>query len=64
MANQAAVSSSSDNIWGGGRSPFSVRWGKMYMWIFLVSDAFTFSSLLIAYGTMRHRFPEVWPKAG
>lgn len=64
MANQAAVASSSDNIWGGGRSPFSVRWGKMYMWIFLVSDAFTFSSLLIAYGSMRHRFPEVWPKPG
>ncbi len=64
MANQAAVTSSSDSIWGGGRSPFSVRWGKMYMWIFLVSDAFTFSSLLIAYGTMRHRFPEVWPKPG
>ncbi|TAH42780.1 MAG: cytochrome oxidase subunit III [Bacteroidetes bacterium] len=64
MANQAAVTSSSDNIWGGGRSPFSVRWGKMYMWIFLVSDAFTFSSLLIAYGSMRHRFPEIWPKPG
>lgn len=35
----------------------------MYMWFFLVSDAFTFSSLLVAYGVMRHRFPEIWPKA-
>ena len=51
-------------LWGGGRSPFNVSWGKMYMWFFLVSDAFTFSSLLIAYGTMRHRFAEIWPKAG
>ncbi len=51
-------------IWGGGTSPFGVSWGKMYMWIFLVSDAFTFSSLLIAYGTLRHRFADTWPKAG
>ena len=34
------------------------------MWFFLVSDAFTFSSLLIAYGYMRHRFTEIWPKPG
>jgi cytochrome c oxidase subunit 3 len=49
--------------WGGGRSPFNVSWGKMYMWFFLVSDAFTFSSLLVAYGVMRHRFTGVWPNA-
>ncbi len=54
---------SSKTIWGGGRSPFNVSWGKMYMWFFLVSDAFTFSSLLTAYGVMRHRFTEIWPKA-
>jgi len=51
------------SLWGGGISPFGVSWGKMYMWFFLVSDAFTFSSLLIAYGFMRHRFADVWPKA-
>jgi cytochrome c oxidase subunit 3 len=50
-------------MWGGGRSPFNISWGKMYMWFFLVSDAFTFSTLLVAYGTMRHRFAETWPKA-
>ncbi len=33
------------------------------MWFFLISDAFTFSGLLVAYGFMRHRFAEVWPKA-
>lgn len=32
------------------------------MWIFLVSDAFTFSSLIIAYGAFRHKFTEIWPK--
>ncbi len=62
MANNTAVASAS--VWGGGSSPFNIRWGKMFMWIFLVSDAFTFSSLLIAYGTMRHRFPDIWPKPG
>jgi cytochrome c oxidase subunit 3 len=61
MANHTAVATE-EKIWSGGTSPFNVRWGKLFMWIFLVSDAFTFSSLLISYGTMRHRFPEIWPK--
>jgi cytochrome c oxidase subunit 3 len=39
--------------WSGGRSPFNVEYGKMMMWFFLLSDAFTFSSLLIAYGALR-----------
>jgi len=47
-------------IWGGGRSPFSVSYGKMMMWFFLVSDALTFSGLLIAYGFERHKLGE-WP---
>lgn len=49
--------------WSGGKSPFAISWGKMYMWFFLVSDAFTFSGLLIAYGTLRHRFTDLWPNA-
>src|SRR5689334_235237 len=53
-----------EKTWGGGKSPYGVSWGKMYMWFFLVSDAFTFSTLLIAYGTLRHRFTEIWPLAG
>lgn len=39
--------------WSGGRSPWSVEYGKIMMWFFLVSDAFTFSSLLIYYGAQR-----------
>lgn len=63
MANNTAITATADNkVWGGGSSPFGVRWGKLYMWIFLVSDAFTFSSLLIAYGALRHRFTHIWPK--
>jgi len=63
MAAEAAVGTPKKNPWGGGVSPFNVSWGKMYMWFFLVSDAFTFSSLITAYGVMRHRFTDIWPKA-
>jgi cytochrome c oxidase subunit III len=48
--------------WAGGRSPFSVEYGKMMMWFFLLSDAFTFSSLLIAYGALRFS-AHSWPSA-
>ena len=58
-----AVTTSKGNDWEGGKSPFAISWGKMYMWFFLVSDAFTFSGLLISYGYMRHRFIDLWPKA-
>ncbi|MBC6109064.1 cytochrome c oxidase subunit 3 [Pedobacter fastidiosus] len=39
--------------WNGGRSPWSVEYGKIMMWFFLLSDAFTFSSFLIYYGAQR-----------
>jgi cytochrome c oxidase subunit 3 len=39
--------------WSGGRSPFSVEYGKLMMWFFLLSDAFTFSAFLIYYGAQR-----------
>ncbi len=39
--------------WGGGKSPFNVEYGKLMMWYFLMSDAFTFGAFLIAYGTVR-----------
>ncbi|MCB0756795.1 MAG: cytochrome oxidase subunit III, partial [Flavobacteriales bacterium] len=50
-------------LWGGGRSPFSMSYGKMMMWFFLISDALTFGGLLTALGYMRHRFGDVWPKS-
>src|SRR6476660_8932897 len=61
---QAVATTTKANIWSGGTSPFNVRWGKLYMWIFLISDAFTFSSLLIAYGALRHRHTHIWPTPG
>src|ERR1700709_678439 len=48
--------------WAGGRSPFNVEYGKMMMWFFLLSDAFTFSSLLISYGALRFS-ASTWPGA-
>lgn len=41
------------NIWMGGTSPMKVSYGKLMMWFFLLSDALTFSALLVAYGTIR-----------
>lgn len=50
-ATNTAVNESS--AWYGGKSPFNASYGKIMMWYFLVSDAFTFSAFLIAYGTIR-----------
>lgn len=65
--SQTAAPSHSDHSaspWGGGTSPFKVSYGKMMMWFFLISDAFTFSGLLTAYGFMRHKYEDIWPTAG
>src|ERR1017187_10506532 len=64
MSNTTVIHETKTGYWGGGESPYNVTWGKLYMWIFLLSDAFTFSSLLIAYGTLRHKFEGSWPIPG
>lgn len=61
MSGEAKKDIPRDELWGGGRSPFSVSWGKMMMWYFLVSDALTFGGLLVAYGLTRHDATEAWP---
>ncbi len=53
----AVIERPSKNLWGGGQSPFKVSYGKMMMWFFLLSDAFTFSALLITYGMIRFSHP-------
>ena len=60
MAGQAEHVTT-DELWGGNRSPFSVSYGKMMMWFFLVSDALTFGGLLTAYGVIRHGSSDLWP---
>jgi len=51
MATTAVVSNK--NRWGGGVSPFGASYGKLMMWFFLLSDALTFSGLLVTYGMSR-----------
>lgn len=46
--------------WDGGAEPFKASYGKLMMWYFLLSDAFTFAGFLIAYGTLRFSMPS-WP---
>jgi cytochrome c oxidase subunit 3 len=48
-----ATTASTTSVWDGGSSPLGVSYGKLMMWIFLLSDAFTFSGLLITYGLVR-----------
>ncbi|MGA1583972.1 MAG: cytochrome c oxidase subunit 3 [Saprospiraceae bacterium] len=50
----------SDDQWGGGKAPFKASYGKLMMWYFLLSDAFTFAGFLIAYGALRFSSP-TWP---
>jgi cytochrome c oxidase subunit III len=57
MATAAATRT---NWWTGGKSPFNVEYGKLMMWYFLMSDAFTFGAFLISYGTIRFS-QNYWP---
>ncbi len=57
---QATATTAETKVWEGGRSPFNVSYGKMMMWFFLLSDAFTFGAFLISYGTTRF-FSAAWP---
>ncbi len=49
-----------DKLWSGGKSPFKSSYGKLMMWYFLLSDAFTFAGFLIAYGALRFSM-KTWP---
>src|SRR5437899_12995516 len=48
--------------WASDQRAFkNVPWGKAMMWIFLLSDTFIFSCLLISYMTVRMSTTEPWP---
>ena len=59
MATDITTQTTKD-LWDGGTPPMGVSYGKLMMWYFLLSDAFTFSGLLIAYGALRVSSPS-WP---
>jgi len=46
--------------WSGGKPPMKASFGKLMMWYFLLSDAFTFCGFLMAYGALRLSVP-TWP---
>jgi len=48
------------SVWDGGGSPFAIGSKKFGMWLFIVSDAITFSALLIVYSYVRVA-SAVWP---
>ena len=42
MEGHVAMENESE-LWSGGKSPFKASYGKLMMWYFLLSDAFTFA---------------------
>ena len=56
----SSITATAKSDWTGGKSPFNVSYGKLMMWLFLLSDAFTFSAFLIAYGLVRFS-ADSWP---
>ena len=47
----------------GRASPFRVTWGKLMMWLFLLSDALTFGGLLTSLGFTRYHYGDKWPSS-
>jgi cytochrome c oxidase subunit III len=56
----AQTATALQSAWNGGRKPFKATYGKLMMWFFLMSDAFTFSSLLVTYGVIRFSSDTPW----
>jgi cytochrome c oxidase subunit III len=51
--------------WSSDQRAFkNVSWGKVMMWIFLLSDTFIFSCFLISYMTVRMSTTVPWPNTG
>lgn len=57
MSTAVNVEKIKKSPWYGAERPFKASYGKLMMWYFLVSDALTFSGLLVAYGTIRFSHP-------
>ena len=55
------VTAAAASAWEGGASPYATNSKKFGMWLFIISDALTFSALLFAYTYSRVSNPD-WPK--
>ena len=49
--------------WAADRQTFDMPWGKIMMWIFLLSDTFIFSIFLTSYMNVRISATDPWPNA-
>lgn len=47
--------------WSADKQAFDMPWGKLMMWIFLLSDTFIFSVFLTGYMKVRMSATEQWP---
>jgi cytochrome c oxidase subunit III len=55
------LSRTGEDAWSGGGSPFAVGSKKLGMWLFILSDAITFSAMLMAYSYSRVSSAD-WPR--
>lgn len=56
-STSTSVQAPGRSVWDGGVSPMGASYGKLMMWFFLLSDAFTFSAFLVSYGLVRSSHP-------
>ncbi|MCX2978059.1 heme-copper oxidase subunit III family protein [Candidatus Marimicrobium litorale] len=49
--------------WAADKQTFDMPWGKIMMWIFLLSDTFIFSVFLTSYMNVRISATDPWPNA-
>jgi cytochrome c oxidase subunit 3 len=57
---EARAQAIAESRWGGGLAPYAIGSKKFGMWLFVISDALTFSALLVAYSYVRLASPQ-WP---
>lgn len=47
--------------WSDDKQTFHVPWGKVMMWVFLISDTFIFTTFLVGYMNVRMTTTDPWP---
>ncbi|HXE74488.1 MAG TPA: cytochrome c oxidase subunit 3 [Candidatus Xenobia bacterium] len=60
MSDAHAESVALSSRWAGGARPYAMGSKKLGMWLFIISDALTFSALIMAYSYVRLSSPQ-WP---
>ena len=63
MGATVTTANNDEKTLGCGHEPLAASYCKLMMWFFIVSDAFTFSGCLAAYGFSSFKFIDTWPLA-